>query len=287
MSRIAGRKCSACLIVAAWIVGFACNVLGQQNAVDPCAEASSPRANLPAFEVATVKPFNPRGGIAGFFVYPGGRVGAGHLNLRMLLMFACNVQTFQVAGGPGWADSDYFNIEAKPPDSSPSAQSNPASPKLPPTDEQRQMLLALLLDRFHLTFHVASREGPVYLLQRGGGDLKLSSPKDVSAAPWVSGADRQGISRDNGLSGVNISMPLLAAKLSQYLGRPVLDRTGIQGSFDFNFKSRGYDPNTELTLDDLQSTIFTSIRGIGLKLTSAKGPVETIVIDHAEPPSPN
>ena len=185
MSRIAGGKCRACLLVIARIVGFACNVLGQQNAADPCAQASPAGAKLPAFEVATVKPFNPKGGVAGLFVYPGGRIGAGHLNLRMLLMYACNVQTFQVVGAPGWADLDYFNIEAKPPDSSPSAQSNPPSPKFPPTDEQRQMLLALLIDRFQLKFHVESREGPVYILERGKGDLKLNPPEDVSAAPWV------------------------------------------------------------------------------------------------------
>ena len=283
MSRIVGAKCSACLLVAAFAVGFAGNALGQQNAADPCAQASTANTKLPEFDVATIKPFNPPG-IAGLFVYPGGRVGAGHLNLRLLLMFACDVQKFQVVGGPGWADSDYFNIEAKPPDSSPSARSNPASPKFPPTDEQRQMLLALLIDRFQLKFHVEKKEGPVYLLERGKGELKLNPPKDPANAPWVAliGGEAMGV------AGQNVSMPYLAARLSEFVERPVIEQTGIAGSFDFQFKTGEQASEVQInSYADLVPTILESVRGIGLELKSAKGPVETIVIDHAEQPLPN
>jgi uncharacterized protein (TIGR03435 family) len=272
--------CLLCVLV----LSFATLAIGQQNTAGSCGGGSG--VALPAFEVATIKPFGASG-IAGIFTYAGGRVTAGHLNLRMLVMFACNVQMFQIVSGPGWTDTNFFNLQAKPPETSLSARSNPPNPNFPLNDEQRQMLLALLIDRFQLKFHVENREGSVYVLERGKGDLKLQPPSDPGATPWVGGADRQGIPSDNGLSGINITMSSLAAGLSRYLGRPVVDRTSIQGAFDFNFKAGDYDSNVEVTPDSLVSTIFTSIQGIGLKLTAGKGTVGTIVIDHAELPSPN
>jgi uncharacterized protein (TIGR03435 family) len=69
--------------------------------------------------------------------------------------------------------------------------------------------------------------------------------------------------------------------------RPVIDKTGISGSFDFEYKDEEADTNAQVTRDDIVSSILTSVRGIGLKLTPAKAPMETIVIDHVEKPSPN
>jgi uncharacterized protein (TIGR03435 family) len=83
---------------------------------------------------------------------------------------------------------------------------------------------------------------------------------------------------------MNISMPAFAARLSSWLGRPVVDRTGIEGSFDFEFQSGDDDPQSSI---DIADSILTSIKGIGLSLKSARGPVETIVVDHVEQLSPN
>ena len=77
-------------------------------------------------------------------------------------------------------------------------------------------------------------------------------------------------------------MPILAFKLSQYMGRPVVDRTGIKGYFDFQYDYVSDDPHPNVI-----STIITSIEELGLKLKSGKGPVDTIVIDQAGKPSPN
>jgi uncharacterized protein (TIGR03435 family) len=269
------------LAAALMFVATSCAAQGQR-----CAGAANANAKLPQFDVATIKPFG-KSGMVGILAYPGGRVVAGHSNLRDLLMYACNIQRYQVAGGPAWADADYFNIEAKPPDSSPSAKLNPSSPKLPMSDEQRQMLLALLIERFQLKFHVESREGPVYVLERGTGDLKLDPPKDPNTFPWVGGLEGGAITWGTGVAGQNVSMPLLAERLSRYIERPVIDKTGITGSFDFKFRTNDLDPTVPVTRDDVISSIFASIKGIGLKLVPAKAPIVTIVIDHAEQPSPN
>jgi uncharacterized protein (TIGR03435 family) len=199
----------------------------------------------------------------------------------MLVEEAFGVQTFQVAGGPRWTGEDRFDIVAKPAAASPAARANPANPKLPPSPEQRRMLQTLLEERFQLKWHRETKDGPVLELVRAGKELKLQPPKDRDAYPWVGGLDGGGLSGD-GIAGMNISMALLATRLSWYLRRPVVDRTGLEGSFDFRYEYAPAEPDSGAI-----PAIFPSLKGIGLKLEAARGPVETIVIDAAEKPSAN
>ncbi|HWC99380.1 MAG TPA: TIGR03435 family protein [Candidatus Sulfopaludibacter sp.] len=232
-----------------------------------------------AFEVASVKPSTPQERFIAIFTYPGGRVAITNYSLHDMLYEAFHLQPFQVTGGPRWIDEDRFSIQAKPPASSPVAKLNPAYPKVPPTDAQRRMLLNLLIERFQLKFHHETREGAIYLLTKTNKELKLVPPKDPDAYPWAGSLAGGGISGD-GLKGTNITMPLLAERLSPYLQRPVVDRTGLQGSFDFQIEHQ-----TEQPYVDVLPSIFTCIQGLGLKLEAAKGPVDFIVIDHAEKPN--
>jgi len=151
----------------------------------------------------------------------------------------------------------------------------------PINDEQRQMLQTLLTDRFQLRYHRETKEGPVYLLVQGNKDLKLQDAKNASDRPWVGGMSGGGILGD-GLWGTNISMQLLASRLSAYLEHPVLDQTGLKGSFDFKYEYHSGDAQP-----DVVASILTSVQGLGLKLEPAKGPVETFAIDHAEKPTGN
>ncbi len=238
----------------------------------------------PAFEVASVKPANPVGGrmeINGFYTYPGGRIVCHGCTLEYLLEIAFDVQQFQLAGGPGWMSSDRFEIEARPPATAKSVNSNPASPKAAPNAEQRQMLQTLLADRFQLKARRDIKQGPVYLLVKGSKPLRLEDPKVKSDFEWV-GSPKGGMITGDGIAGESISMPVLAARLSWYLKRPVLDKTEITGQFDFRFDYVSGDEHP-----DVISTILASVQGIGLKLEASKGPVETVVIDHAEKPSGN
>ncbi|HTX39476.1 MAG TPA: TIGR03435 family protein [Bryobacteraceae bacterium] len=243
-------------------------------AVAPAELLGQPTAAAPAFEVASVKPASPQDRVIALFTYPGGRITASLYTLEMLIEEAFDVPKFQVSGGPHWIQVDRFDLEAKPPASSPSSKANPPYPKAPPNAEQRQMLAALLADRFQLHFHRETREGPIYLLVRGSQALKLHKPQDPNAFPWAGGG--------NGLQGANITMPQLATRLRGFLSRQVLDRTGLDGSFDFKVELASGDP-----APDVLSSIFASVQAIGLKLEASKGPVETIVIDHAEKPLEN
>ena len=234
-----------------------------------------PAPDRPTFEVASVKLSNPEARAPiGLFTYPGGRIVASGCPLEYLIEQAFDVPSFRVTGGPGWIKNDRFDIEAKPPASSSSSKANPSNFKLPPNDEQRQMLQSLLADRFQLKFHRVSKEGLVYKLTKGIKALKLQDSTDKNGYPWA------GIGP--GLVGTNISLPQFAKRLEAVLGYPVLDQAGPTGSFDFRFEYHSDDPHP-----DPVSSIITSIQELGLKLESSKGPVETIVVDHAEKPSEN
>ena len=238
----------------------------------------------PAFEVASVRSANPVGGrmeINGFYTYPGGRIVCHGCTLEYLLGIAFDVQSFQIAGGPGWMSTDRFEIEARPPATTQSVNAHPISPKAPPNAEQREMLQTLLADRFQLKARRDIKQGSVYLLVKGSKPLRLEAPKVKSDFEWV-GSPRGGMITGDGIAGESISMPVLAARLSWYLRSPVLDKTAIDGQFDFRFDYVSGDEHP-----DVISAILASVQGIGLKLEAAKGPVETIVIDRAEKPSEN
>lgn len=263
--------------VVAWALGTA-SAFGQAGmAPRPSAPSTAPDSPLPAFEVATIKPVV--GGIAGFVTYSGGRMKCAFCNLDMLLIFAFDVQPYQIVGAPGWGHSaDGYSIDAIPPDSSELRKLNLTSPTHALTNEQREMVQSLLIERFQLKFHRESKIGAVYVLTRGNGELKLHAPRDKDSSPGVWLAS-------DGLVGQNASTALLAVRLSSILQRPVLDETGLSGSFDFKSAVLGNDAKAEY--QDIVASILTSVQDMGLKLKSAKGPVETIVIDHIERPSPN
>lgn len=239
-------------------------------------------AGLPSFDVASVKPAGPQENPLGrgIFTFPGGRIAAYKCPLEKLIEEAFSLQPFQISGGPGWVREDRYNIEAKPPASSKLSMSTP-SPKAPLEDEQRQMLQTLLVDRFQLKYHREAKDGPVYLLIRGNKDLKLQDAKNKGDFHWAGSLEGAAISGD-GLAGENESMEDLAKRLSPYLGHPVLDRTGLKGFYDFRYEYR-----TDDARPDVISSILASVQGLGLKLEAGRGPVETLVIDHAEKPSEN
>ena len=143
------------------------------------------------------------------------------------------------------------------------------------------MLQSLLIERFQLKYHRETREDPVYLLEKGNKALKLVDSKDKNVYPWAGGLGGGGIMGD-GLAGVNESMEDLAKRLGRYLGRPVLDRTGLSGSFDFRTEYSAGDARP-----DVITMILVSVQDIGLKLKASRGPVEIIVIEAVDKPSAN
>jgi len=240
----------------------------------------APSTATPEFEVASVKPAGTRE-LGGIHNYAGGRIEFRGCTLQYLIQQAFDVQPFQVSGGPGWMQTERFDIDAKPPESSKSSKSIPASFKSPLNEEQRQMLQSLLTDRFKVKYRRETREGPVYLLVKGNKPLKLTDSKDKNEYPWAGGIGGGAI-RGDGLAGINESMEDLAQRLSPYLERPVLNQTGISGSYDFRAEYSALDARP-----DVITMILSTVQDLGLKLEPSKGPVETMAIERAEKPSAN
>jgi uncharacterized protein (TIGR03435 family) len=268
-----GKICTVFLLGCGMAIG--------QSVVAPVAAAGK----LPEFDVATIKPAGPNSQINGGYTYPGGRVECIGCTLQYLVMLAFNVESWQVSGGPNWIDisgGSRYDIEAKPPESSQAIKLNNPEKKTPPSAEQRQMLQSLLMDRFQLKFHRGQKEGDVYILSRGEKPLKLQPPKDPEEFHWAGSISGGAVVDGSGVAGHNISMPELAARLSGFLRRPVLDQTGLAGTYDFEYRTGNEDPDSSATVGIIQS-----MQEIGLKLAQGKGPVEAIVIDHIERPSEN
>jgi uncharacterized protein (TIGR03435 family) len=242
---------------------------------------SAPTADKsPAFDAATIKPPNPgaRYQKAGFYGEPGGRIFFGG-NLKMLVKYAFNLQDYQLAGGADWTDSQWFEINAVPPETSPSVSIKVRNTE--PTSEQRLMLQSLLTDRFRFKFHFETKEGEVYILTRGKKPLQLKPPKDPTSDPRAIVMRKQGEIADGESEGTNTTTDYLAQRLGRYLQLPVINETGIAGSYDY------YLPPSDPENHDLVEAVLNVVDRLGLKLKRGRGPIQTLVIDHAEQPSGN
>lgn len=186
--------------------------------------------------------------------------------LRDLITEAWNLKYYQVAEQPSWIRSEHFDISAR-------ASGNAE----PPKDVFRQMLQTMLADRFHLRVHFETRELPVYALMIGKPGHKLK-PADPAAhiGYWMSGAAKTEIAASDG------NMPRLADQLSTPAGRPVFDKTGLDGAFAYKLT---FNSSTEES--DLPSLPTALQDQLGLRLESQKAPIDILVIDSAERPGEN
>lgn len=219
-----------------------------------------------AFEVASVKPADPSARILDLREEPGGRLTIKNITLLRIVQWAYGMHWYWITGGPKWIDADRFDILAK-------AQGDASHEQL------MNMLETLLEDRFKLKVHRETKEGAVFHLVMAKSGAKLRPSADKNADSRVLGQFRPFTHR---LIGENATMDQLRRRLEDELRKPVIDETGLQGNYDFSF---------EYSIDDSKPengpSLVTAMQELGLKLEAAKGPVETLVIDHAEKPSAN
>jgi len=143
------------------------------------------------------------------------------------------------------------------------------------------MLQSLLRDRFGLKFHFETREGEVYILTRGTKPLQLKPPKDTASNPRAIVIIKQGVIADGEAVGTNTTTDYLALRLSGYLRLPVLNETGITGSYDY------YLPPDDPDNQDVATEVLRVVDRLGLKIKRERGPIKTLVIDHIQQPSEN
>lgn len=258
--------------------------------------AAAVGAQRPAFDVASVKP-NASGTSAGWTeLRPGGELSVRNQPLRNIIWSAYDLQAFQLVGGPDWLDRERFDIVAKP----------AAEP--PSREALLQMVQSLLAERFKLVAHRETRDAPIYALvtARAGtpGPGMRPSPTDCDAinAAAGRGAPPPGNAGLRPLCGVRttpgrlmaggVRMETLARNLSALAGRIVVDRTALPGFYDVDLEwLPDQVPAAGGALPPAASDapgFFTAIQEqLGLKLEAQRGPIDVMVIDSVERPTPD
>jgi uncharacterized protein (TIGR03435 family) len=220
-----------------------------------------------------------------------------------LIINAYGVQTLSVVGAPKWWDTERFNIMAKVDPATADAMQ-----KLPPDQlklVRQRMLQKILTERFGLTFHHETKDMPCYVMTIAKGGSKLqeyspdhAKPNDLQDFEGNRAENRFTMNGDE-LVGQAVSMANFIAQLSLYLESPIVDKTGLSGTYDFRFKyfidlpamppsGPGGNGQPVIVQVDFKAPIIEAIqKNLGLKLESGKGPVEVTVIDHVERPSGN
>jgi len=238
------------------------------------------------------------------------------LPVGLLLRQALQKPDYQIVGAPGWMDTQRYSITAKPPEG------------VPPT-AMSVLLLNLLKDRFQLTTHLETRDQAIFHLVMARNDGRLGPAlKATSAECQATLAERLAAATAAAgrgvppplppLPGPNDALPcgfvrippglvagsgrtiaeLARGTLSDLTGRPVIDKTGLTGLYDFTLK---YSPELGRTagplgllspdapapaIDPDAPSLFTAVQEqLGLKLESSRGPVEVVVIDRFEKPT--
>jgi uncharacterized protein (TIGR03435 family) len=219
-------------------------------------------APLPAFEVASVKPAPPPiGGYSSSMNVSPGRLTATNVSIRKLMARAYNVKDYQVLGAD-WLNTALYTITASmPPDTT--------------GEDLLLMVQQLLAERFQLAFHRETRDMPVYELVSGKTGAKLKSVDFGKGSTSFSPGK---------LTATAVPLRNFVEVLSRYLNRPVLDKTGLTGTFDFTLEfspdGKGSDDAGELPVG---ASLFTAIQEqLGLKLEARKAPIEVLVVDRAE-----
>jgi uncharacterized protein (TIGR03435 family) len=216
----------------------------------------------PAFEVASVKITSP--GLVAISPYGQGRFSIRHASLTLLINIAYGLSPERISGGPGWRDSEYYDVTAKAED----------GVALTP-EELRPRLQNLLTQRFKLEIHRELNPLPGYALRvaKGGARLKLSKTE----------TDTWGSILPGSLRAPSITMAQFAEVLARPIGRPVVDETGLDGNYEI---ALNYAPDD--ATGSLLPSIFTVLQEqLGLRLESRTVSVESIVIDRVEHPTPD
>jgi uncharacterized protein (TIGR03435 family) len=239
-----------------------------------------------AFEVASIKPSPPQGmnSMRVGMSADAGRITYTAVNLRDLMTRAYEVKAPQI-NGPSWIDSDRFDITAKFPEGA-------------TTEQVPIMLRTLLEERFQLKMHRENKEMPIYELIVGKGGIKMEKSKEET------GRARMGMEgHGDGVMNATVSsatMANFADMLARWVDRPVIDKTELQGRYDFTLElsmqdlagakggmvvihggpaagSNGPAPDSAPT-----GSLFTSVQKLGLKLEAKKAPLDLLFIDKAE-----
>jgi uncharacterized protein (TIGR03435 family) len=264
------------LAIAALLgMSLACLSAFAQDTAHPATEATPAPIS---YDVMAIKPNNTGSGGVDIDT-DDDRFTATNVSLKTLLEEIYDIKSDLISGIPGPVDSARFDISAKI-----SEPDHEVLKKLTP-EQQRQLLLPLVTERFQLKVHTETKTLPVYelVVLPGGPKFKPSADQTTTGGGDIS---VHGTRVRADLTAKEIPMKHLAKALAGSIHRTVIDKTGLKGTYDLTLQWSN-DENPDSGAEQAPS-IFTAVQEqLGLKLQSAKGPVETLVVDHAAMPSEN
>jgi uncharacterized protein (TIGR03435 family) len=246
-----------------------------------------PTAN-PSFEVSTIKPANPNY-TGKNFSFKGRIFYVDNYNVEDLIALGYGYQAKQIVGEPAWFATTLYDIEGIP-----------DTPGLPSMQQKFAMIRNLLEDRFQLKFHLAKQTMPCYILTTAKGGPRLT--------PSASGLNDPGNFRWMGHLGAlrvrNLTFPEFVVWFQKNVtDKPLLNRTNLSGRYDFTLvwspgesefpqfrRTGGFTGASTETSDSAKAppNIYKAFQEqLGLKLESTRAPVDIMVVEHAEEPSPN
>jgi uncharacterized protein (TIGR03435 family) len=237
----------------------------------------------PSFEVATIKPNDTGANQMQQLTVNGRNFQTRASSLQDLITFSYEVQAEQIVGGPDWISKDRYDIAAVPDvEGAPNPQ------------QVRTMIQKLLADRFKLKFHKETRELSAFVITVGKGGEKLAPTKLNGPLPGL------GIRPATG----GLTLMVFNGAIHDFTGflqtmvldRPVVDRTGLKGKYDFSLtflpdetQFNGHSPIPKLAdgVEPAPALSDAMLAQLGLKLSTERTAVDVMAIDHVEKPSPN
>jgi uncharacterized protein (TIGR03435 family) len=269
----------ACLATTLSLLLIALPAIAQETPTVP---------NPPPYDIISIHPHKGMDDNISFQSRPG-NFAATNCTLKELISDAYGVREDLITGLPNWADTAHFDVTAKVSDFNPDAFKNL-------TREQRNsMLLPMLQERFHVKAHTEIKTLSVYnlVVTKDGPKFKIDPAPPLDPDNPKKGQEGRGnmMINNNDLTATAIPLSSFAETLAANLEKTVIDKTGLVGDYDFKLK---WTPEgdahsaTDNGTTDHAPDLFTALQEqLGLKLEAAKGPVNTLVVDHAEQPTPN
>jgi len=250
----------------------------------------------PAFEVVSIRPNTSGDDRSSSIVMPGAVYRATNVTLRMLIKTAYQVHDDQIVGGPGWMNTERFDVSAR-------GTGSPSTTEF--VVQARLMLRPALADRFQVSISREQRELPIYALvhvrddRRTGPQLNRTDlrtcdgpPQLVPVAEGAAEASERlpceaTFARPAHLSGRGRDFATLITQVSAWADHVTIDGTGLTGKYDWDLQ---WTPE-RLDIDPAAASgvsLTTALREqLGLKLEARRGPVDVLVITRAERPSAN
>lgn len=252
---------------------------------EPKAQASA--AKVTEYDVATVKKSTYQNGSRIMNTQDG--FSCDNVPLKTLIANAYDIDQQFISGGAGWVDSTGYDVNAKV------AGADLETLKKMTGVERRAILQSLLAERFKLKVHHETKVLPIYELVVAKGGFKLTPlpPVDKEAEAAKTPEQKRHIgyttTKPGGYQGQGVTIENLAGNLEYVVNRTVTDKTGVAGIYDIDLKWTPEDADeAKDSGTEAGPSIFTALQEqLGLKLQPSKGPVDTLVIDHAELPTEN